>query len=312
MKTPIILAGVAALGAGVVIALRRRGLSEDLEWSAVDKPGRVIDVGGYGVHVVERGEGPAMLLLHGFGGQTYSFRYQIERFAQDRRVIAVDLKGYGYSERRAGADLSRGAQVSMLTSLLRQLSVRSAVVVGHSMGGGIAQRFAAAHPEMVDALVLVASAGERAERFRRRLPAGLVRPLLPVLARVAADRLWTASWYDPTLARDQDREEYLRPARIKGSMDGLMAMMSDSRSDAPVDYAQIMMPVLLLNGAADRIVPLERAQELRGRIPQARLVVIDKAGHLLLEERPQECNRAISDFLREAVTVPSAAVTVDT
>jgi pimeloyl-ACP methyl ester carboxylesterase len=300
MRTPIIIAGLTALAAGAFVALRRQGLKEDRDWRDVDRPGRIVEIDGYGVHVVERGAGPAMLLLHGFGGQTYSYRHQIEWFSRSHRVVAVDLKGYGYSERHRDTDLSRDGQVAMLKALLHELGIDRTTLVGHSMGGGIAQRFAAAHPGEVDVLILVASAGEQPERFRRRLPTRVIRPLLPVIARVAADRLWRASWYDPARAREEDHREYMRPARLKGSMDGLMSMMNASTTDAPIDYGRITMPVLLLSGAGDRVVPLSRAQELRERMPQARLVVVDKAGHLLLEERPEECNRAIDDFLRES------------
>jgi pimeloyl-ACP methyl ester carboxylesterase len=305
MKAPLLFAGLAAAGTAALLAVRRGGLQEDLDWRDVPRPGRLVDVDGYHVHVVEKGEGPALVLVHGFGGQTYSYRHQIDRLAKDRRVVAVDLKGYGYSERRADTDLSRTAQVTMLRSLMRELGVERAVLVGHSMGGGVVQRFASMHPEATEALVLVASVGEHAERFRRRLPARLIRPLLPLLAGVAADRLWKASWYDPSRALPEDRDEYMRPPRLKGSMDGLMQMMNDAVNDSPIDFARITMPVLLLNGAGDRVVPIARAQELRQRMPHARLVVIDKAGHLLLEERPDECNRALEEFLRESVTAPS-------
>ena len=79
------------------LALRRSGLREDLEWAEVSKPGKVIEIDGYGVHYVEAGEGPAIVLVHGFGGNTYNFRDQIPVLARSHRVVAVDLKGFGYS-----------------------------------------------------------------------------------------------------------------------------------------------------------------------------------------------------------------------
>jgi pimeloyl-ACP methyl ester carboxylesterase len=121
-----------------------------------------------------------------------------------------------------------------------------------------------------------------------------------VLAGFAANRLLDASFYDTSHLTDDLRQEYLRPARLKGSMDGLLRMVRDARSDAEVDLSRITMPVLLLFAAHDRVAPLAMAQQLRQRIPHARLTVIERAAHLLLEERPDECNRAIADFLREA------------
>src|SRR4029079_15134773 len=106
---------------------------------------------------------------------------------------------------------------------------------GHSMGGAVVQRFAATHPEMVDALVLAASAtGD--ERFgRRQPPAFLLRPIIPIMGKLVANRLFEASFFDASKSPAERREEYHRPERIRGSMDGLLAMMRDGATDAPID-----------------------------------------------------------------------------
>ncbi len=294
--------GIAALAAGGAALLQRKlALKEDLAWATVEKPGEIARIDGYGVHYVDRGHGPAVLLLHGFGGQTYSYRHLMPILERGHRVVAVDLKGFGYSERDASADLSATAQVAMLRALLDRCAIDRAVVVGHSMGGGIALRFAATHPEMVDALVLAASVtGEERFGSRRTVPLWLLRPLLPLLGAFASSRLLQMMWYDRSKITDDVRDEYLRPARLKGSMDGLTAMMRGRASDSPVDDTRVTMPVLLLNGAHDKVVPLNAAQRLRERLPQARLVVIEQAAHGLLEERPEECAREIDRFLRES------------
>lgn len=311
MKNRMIFGSVLAVG--VIAALQRAGLREDIEWDLAEKPGSVIEIDGYRVHYIDEGHGPAIVLLHGFGGQTYSFRKILPLLSSDHRVIAVDLKGFGYSERDAEAGLSHTDQVAMLKALLATLDIARAVVVGHSMGGVVAQRFAASHPEMVDALVLAAS-GTGEERFTRRLPPPVIlRPLLPILARLTSGRLLEASYYDPSAITPEVRAEYNRPARLKGSMDGLLAIMRDGARDPVFDATRITMPVLLLHGADDRVVPLSASQRIRERMPQARLVVIDRAGHMLLEEHPEEAARAIVGFLREmdsprSATDPVAAV----
>ncbi len=298
----ILVAGAAAAGAAML--LRKAGIHEDLDWSAVDKPGRLIEIDGYKVHYIDQGAGPAMVLIHGFGGQTYSYRHLIPIFARDHRVIAVDLKGYGYSERDARAGLSRTAQVAMLKALLDRLGVSRATFVGHSMGGGIVQRFAVTHPEMVDALVLAASVNAEdtpGRRMRAMMPpAPVVRQIVPLMAKLTARRLLRGSYYHPASLTDEVRDEYMRPVRLRGSMDGLIAIMREGASDPPVDVSRITQPVLLLCGAHDRIVPLAVAQGIRQRIPHARMVVVDKAGHQLLEEQPRECARAILEFMHEA------------
>ena len=90
-------------------------------------------------------------------------------------------------------------------------------------------------------------------------------------------------------------------------MDGLLEMMKQARFDDPICYPCIKAPVLLIYGAQDRVVPLARARAVREHLPQARLVVIERAAHLLLEERGEECARAIEDFLREHQQEPADA-----
>lgn len=303
-RTMLVLGAAAVAGAAV---FRRAGLREDLDWDMVEKPGRLIDIGGYRVHYVEQGAGPAIVLVHGFGGQTANFAQLMPLLAEDHRVIAVDLKGFGYSERDAHAGLSHRDQVAMLKRLLDELGVERTVLLGHSMGGAVAQRFAAAYPEMVDSLLLMASvAGD--ERYVHHMPPpALLRPVLPLLASLIAGRLLTASFYDASLLTPELREEYVRPAHIRGSREGLLAMMRDSCEDPPIDRSRITMPVLLLFAAHDRAVPLSVAQHLRELIPHARLIVIDRAAHLPMVERPEECAAAIRDFLREPAAAASAA-----
>jgi pimeloyl-ACP methyl ester carboxylesterase len=308
MNRRFLIAIGAAGSLGAFLLGRRAALKEDLRWEDVAKPGRVVDIDGYGVHVVEAGAGPAVVLVHGFGGHTYHYRKLAPILARGHRVIAVDLKGFGYSERDASTGLSHAAQVEMLVRLLDRLDVERAVFVGHSMGGAVVQRFAATYPHMADALVLAASVGGD-ERFSRRAmpPRLLMRPVLPVLGAFAASRLLKASFYDASYLTPEVRDEYMRPARLKGSMDGLMSMIQQASQDREIDYRLITMPVLLLNGAHDPVVPLSTAQRLRGRIPQARLVVIERAAHALIDERAEECARAIEDFLRDARTESTAA-----
>jgi pimeloyl-ACP methyl ester carboxylesterase len=83
-------------------------------------------------------------------------------------------------------------------------------------------------------------------------------------------------------------------------MDGLLAILQQAADEPPVDLSRITQPVLILNGADDRIVRSTVSQRVGERLPHARTVVVDQAGHMLLEEQPEECARAIGDFLREA------------
>jgi len=304
-KRTALTLSAAAVAAGIV-AVRRGGLREDLEWREVTRPGRVVDVDGYGVHVIDQGAGPALVLVHGFGGSTYSYRYQIPAFAATHRVVAVDLKGFGYSERQENARLSDAAQALMLERLMERLGIEHAAFVGHSMGGGVLQRFAVTYPDAVDALVLVGSV-YRMWRVRSTLPTPVARAVAPLATSFLASRTLKLSYYDEGVLDETVREEYLRPLRIKGTSDGILAMMRQNWEDPEIDIRGIEAPVLVLCGAHDRLVPLRTAHEIRHDLPSARLVVVARAGHMLLEEKPDECNRAIAAFLAEAESARRAA-----
>jgi pimeloyl-ACP methyl ester carboxylesterase len=173
---------------------------------------------------------------------------------------------------------------------------------------------ASVHPEIATAIVLAASvSGDEAggRRMRRMLlPGFMLRPLLPVLGGLVAKRLLDLAYYDRSVLTDEVREEYIMPTRLQGSMDGLLAMMKQSAHDAPIDYGRISAPTLLLYGAQDKVVPLSAATRLRERIPQAKLVVIERAGHMLLEERAEDCLSAIRDFLEESESMPATGAAV--
>jgi pimeloyl-ACP methyl ester carboxylesterase len=304
----IALAFVGALLA-LVRLLRPR---EPTRWEDADKPGRVTEVeepdgGTVGIHHVEQGSGPPVVLIHGFGGHTYTFRYLAPDLSKDHRVVALDLKGFGYSERPAHGDYSLGAQAALVTGLMDQLGIEKASLVGHSMGGAVAMKVASVHPERVARLVLAASVSGDSPPMA---PAWLVRPFLPVLARLVSRRLLRMSVYDASTITDEMREAYTRPMAIKGSMRGLYQMLRDARKGAPIDYSRLDQPTLLLNAARERVVPAWMSQRIQRGLPHAEVVTVQRAGHLLLEEQPEACSAAIRDFLTRApgaATAPPAA-----
>ena len=101
--------------------------------------------------------GPAVALLHGFGGSTFSYRWTVPALAKRYHTIAIDLKGFGYSDRGPRGDYSHPEQARLIAGLLDQLGVTKAVLVGHSMGGSVALRLAARSPDRVEGLALINS-----------------------------------------------------------------------------------------------------------------------------------------------------------
>jgi len=283
---------------------------EKIDWARAPRPGKLIDIDRVRLHYVEAGGGEAVVVIHGLGGHTFSFRHTIPALAKRFRVVAVDLKGFGFSERPKGGDYSLTEQARLMLRLMDELGIEHATVVGHSLGGEVAMRVAAAAPERVDALVLAASVS--GERVWTLPPTPLFKPFLAILGRLFGRRLFRRMFYDPRNATEEAREAYATPTRVRGYGDALYELAKDARHDKRVDYGNIRAPVLILWAEGERILPRFALGRLKKRFPQAQVVTIEKAGHLLLEERPQECNEAILRFLTSGRDeVPEAAEPVD-
>lgn len=289
----------------IVIAFVRALLSlphlfrraEPLSWSDAPKPGRLVDVNGVRVHFVEQGSGPPVVMVHGFGGHTCSFRYLLPELAKRHRVVALDLLGFGYTERTADGDYSMMGQARLVLGLMDALGIERASLLGHSLGGEVVMRVAAMAPQRVEKLILAASvSGYRIPT----LPPVLLKPLSPLLARIAGRSVFKRLFYDPSLATDEVREAYLAPARIRGHLDGLYRVIEQMRRDRPIASQDIRAPVLILWPEAERILPARSLRRLRKRFPRAPVIIIERAGHLLLGERPEECLAAIREFLHDA------------
>jgi pimeloyl-ACP methyl ester carboxylesterase len=276
---------------------------EDTEWEDAEWTGKVVDVRGVPLHYVESGNGrgkakkPTLVMVHGFGGHTYSFRNQMAAFSGMHRCVALDLKGFGFSGRVPG-DHSLTEQARIVLGTMDALGIGKGTLIGHSMGGEVVVRAAEIAPERVEKLILVASvSGERPRAFR---PVKFLRPFLPGMSRLIAKRTWRRSFFDPSLSEVvSSREAYMEPVRIRGSMDGLWEMWRDVPNDPPVDYARVTMPVLVLWAEQERIIPFpgRTLGKIQNDLPQAQVVTIPRSGHLLLEENPEGANAAIREFL---------------
>ena len=295
----------AAVGLGTVWSYSRRAVRrwEDVDLAAATQPGQNVEVDGVRLHYVEAGSGPPLLLLHGLNGSTFGFRLLMPCLATHFRTIALDLMGFGYSERPQHRDYSLGAQARLVAGFLDALGIAKASVLGHSLGGAVAMHLALEFPERVDRLILVSSASD-SETRRGLRSSRLVRPLLPVVAAFTVQNQrfrrmsLRSACYDPAFITPEIIEGYMAPTRVRGHLRALGSLMVDRRKDPPLDPAAISQPALIIWGAADHWLPASHGERLQALIPNSRMTVIDRAGHLVLEEQPEESARVLIDFLQ--------------
>ena len=267
----------------------------------------------HGHEVIYRtaGEGPAVLLIHGMINSSRHWRDLALRLAENHTVIAPDLIGHGDSATPRG-DYSIGAHAAAIRDLLAALGIRSATVVGHSLGGGIAMQFFWQFPERVERLVLVSSGGLGAD----------VSPLLRVaampgasgaVALAARPRVLAAL---ASLARELERRgsrrgvyldavvRALRPLQGAGQRRAFLQTLGsviDVRGQrvSAVDRLYLLGPVptMIVWGERDRTIPIEHGRAAAAAIPHSRFETLPRAAHFPHLEDPDGLAEVICDFL---------------
>lgn len=280
------------------------GQAETMEPEEVREPEETLYIDGSGVHYIDQGRGAPLILVHGLGGSAADFERVVPLLAQDFRVVAPDLLGFGLSDRPPNGDYSHQAQARLLRELMDRLGIVKAALVGHSLGGVVALRFASLFPERVDRLVLVCSAPP----VRLSSPLLAWPPLRPLLEATVGfplhghrlrEGLLRRGFWDPASLSAEVAERYFSPSRLRGSARALAKMLGDIGRDDPIDLARVSHRALLLWAEGDRWLPPVVGEKIAASLADARLQVIPRARHLVLEERPDQSARAILAFLLE-------------
>ncbi len=266
----------------------------------------VDDVRLYGFR---EGAGPPVLLLHGFGANLHTWSRVRKSLAEHNEVIAVDLKGFGDSDKPADGRYSLLDQAELIEGLIDHLRLTDVTLIGHSMGGGVALmtalRLASRQPNPLTRFVLIDSPAYRQAMpgfiAALRLPAlgWLITRLLP--AAFQTKRVIKTAYHPDTPVPDDLVEAYARSLRLPGAKSALIAaarhILPDNIDELTPQYANLDLPALLIHGRQDRVVPLWVSQRLVKQLPAASLRVIEHCGHCPQEEQSQHTARLISDFV---------------
>jgi pimeloyl-ACP methyl ester carboxylesterase len=276
-----------------------------------DEDGRFVEIDGLDVYYVEAGplDGQAVMLLHGFGGSTFSWRENIVPLAEAGfRVIAYDRPNFGLTEKRVETDVAAPAQAQFAARLMDALDVQSAVMVGHSAGGGVISFFALEYPQRVDGLIYVAGAVGSAGGSPTALSSAIMFSPFTRWFRLGARALLTPERFSSMLASayapgfnmtPEIAAGYNRVLEARNWDEGFVGIMRDSSRNAfPVErLTEITMPALLIWGRADTWVPLEAGERLEAALTNDALLVYDDVGHLPMEEAPERFNADVIEWI---------------
>jgi pimeloyl-ACP methyl ester carboxylesterase len=288
------------------------GASAEPDWRSIDWPSHLgqVEIDGAPVNYVDIGSGDVepIVFVHGLGGQWQNWLENIPRAAQERRVIALDLPGFGLSP-APPEEITISGYGRTVNALCEHLGLGRVELVGNSMGGYIAAEVAIQFPERVDQLILVSAAGISS--------ADLAHEPILALGRIASALVtWTAARDRWIASRPKSRHLALQlvarhPSRLKADLayegffigtgkpgfeDALRACLEyDFRDRLP----EIQRPTLIVWGEKDSIIPVQDAQEFERLIPDSRKVVMEDTGHVAMAERPGAFNELMLSFLAE-------------
>jgi pimeloyl-ACP methyl ester carboxylesterase len=277
-----------------------------------DSDSLFVTVEGIGFHFKTAGEGePAFVLLHGFGASVFSWREVMAPLGEWGQAFAFDRPAFGLTERPMPGDWSGESpytlqsQVDQTLGLMNAWGLERAILVGHSAGGRTAVLTALQHPERVEALVLVAPAvGAGGGPFGWLGPVlrtPQMRRLGPYLARSIAEEgvdILYRAWHEPSQITDEILDGYTEPLQAQ-NWDRAYYELVAAGGDADVAsrLEELTMPILIITGDDDQIVPTAGSIELAAQLPAAELVVVPDCGHLPHEERPAAFMEAVGTWL---------------
>ena len=292
----------------VVISL----LASRLPVSATEIPSEAIANSyvhdGVRIHFRDQGAGNAIVFIHGFGASLDTWRYLEDGLKNDYRIVSLDLKGHGYSERPLDDRYSLQDHAAVVLGLMDHLKLKNAVFVGNSLGCAIALMAALKAQQSsraVAAIVLIAGSldGDNLPFYLRILR-------LPVIGSVAAKLtpatfgtrlILKRAYYDDAKVTDSLVELYAKYQRIPGTEH---ALMTTARQMIPTDISalrealkKLEVPTLNIIGKHDQIISRESAESVCQILPRCKDVTIDEAGHVPHEEKPEAVISLLKDFL---------------
>ena len=299
-------AGAAALGAAVTAAwVERRSRRAERDQPAA---GRLLDIDGVRLHVVEQGQGPAVVLIHGnmVSERDFAASGLLDRLSRNHRVIAFDRPGFGHSTRPRDRLWTPAAQAKLLHAALAQLGVKQAVVVGHSMGAMVALALALDHPEDVRRLVLLSGYYYPSARIDALLTAPVALPVLgdvmrytvtAVSARLMLNRLVRAMFaprevpahFIPALSR----EMMVRPIQLRANAEDAAFMVPQAKASSERHH-ELRMPVAIVAGAKDNVIDVEaHSARLHRELVGSTLAMVAGAGHMVHYAAPDDIVAAV-------------------
>ena len=253
-------------------------------------------------------KGPALLLIHGFGASVEIWQHNIEPLAKFYKVYAIDLVGFGRTEKHEGP-YTPSFMVDFINDALTVLNLEKVTLIGLSMGGGLSILYTLRFPHKVDKLVLVDSAGLGKEVIfsMRLMSLPFLGEFVTKPSRKMAYLFFKPAVLNPTQLKGQFTDIYYELFSLPGAQTALLKVLrsmctifgtkKDVLDETMMNLHRITSPTLIIWGRQDAILPLKQAYYAKEKISNSKLHIIEQCGHMPNFEKPDEFNQVVLDFL---------------
>jgi pimeloyl-ACP methyl ester carboxylesterase len=263
------------------------------------------------LHFSDTGQGDPVLLLHGLGASSYAWRYVIPDLAKNNRVIALDLKGFGLSDKPRDDKYSLFDQADLVDQFIEKHDLKNLTLVGHSFGGGIALALAIKdhkrrHPRLKK-LILIDSIS-----YKQKIPWGIALMRTPIISDLGISLIppetqmkiaLQFAYHDDSKIPPEAPHEYAKQIRAPNGKYALLRtaaqLMPENIEQFTKKYRDLKIKSLLIWCRRDGIVPVRYGKRLYNNLTNARMHILPECIHLPQEELPQLTSRLMIDFLRE-------------
>jgi pimeloyl-ACP methyl ester carboxylesterase len=270
------------------------------KWESID---------GHQLHYIDEGSGEIILFVHGTPEWSFGFRDQIKELSKEFRCIAIDMLGFGLSDKPADADYTCSAHSKRLEKLIEKLNLKKITLVANDFGGGISLRYAIDHPDNIERIVLFNTwmwSLKNDPHYARpaKFMNSMIGKFLYLNMNFPVNTIMPSSFGNRKLLTKQIHLHY-KNALKKGERTAAHAFAKEIMNAS--EWWQNLWerigilenkPFLIFWGMKDKFIPPYELNKWRLRLPLAKVMVFDNAGHFVQEEKPEELNAGIKEFMK--------------
>lgn len=282
---------------------------DEIEKKYVDESSKfMILKDGSRIHYKDEGnkEGKVLVLVHGFADSLFTFDYMIPELENEFRLVRMDFPAFGLTGKVPSNNYGPEAFVKVIHEVTNNLGIQKFSIIGNSLGGSAAWRYALNYPEQLEGLILIAAAGIKNEEDKERklAPKAVNSPLTGWLFRYVMPKFMIGNilknvFVDESLITSKNVDRFHDFLILEGSREAIISMSTSGgyKNNSKVEIRNITTPTLIIHGANDNIIPVRTHEYFLSEIVNSKALIYDGVGHIPMLEAPIRTSKDIKEFM---------------